>query len=197
MLSDYSKETEKTRRVGSRGSQSWAEKESLSDGKELIVMYVMWRTEGLMIWEDHTSGGKGILSYSAAPSYPTLCDPMDCSTPGFPVLHHLPEFTETHVHRVSDAIQPSHPLSSPSPPAFSLSQHQGLFQWVSSSHQVAKVGASASASVLPMNIQGWFPLGLTGLIPILPKGLSRIFSSTTGIQTDHTSEETGMAVLRG
>ena len=89
---------------------------------------------------------------------------MDCSTPGFPVLHHLPELVQTHVHWVSDAIQPSHPLSSPSP-AFNLSQHQDLFQWVSSSHQVAKVSeASASASVLPMSIQGWFPLGLTGLI---------------------------------
>ena len=63
---------------------------------------------------------------------------MDCSTPGFPVLHHLPEFGQTHVHRVGDAIQPSHPLSSPSPPAFNLSQHQGLFQSVGSSHQVAK-----------------------------------------------------------
>ena len=70
---------------------------------------------------------------------PTLCDPMDCSMPGFPVHHQLPELTQTHVHRVSDANQPSHPLSSPSPPAFNLSQHQGLFQWVSSSHQVAKV----------------------------------------------------------
>ena len=59
--------------------------------------------------------------------HPTLCDPMDCSTPGFPVLHHLPELALTHVHRVRDAIQPSHPLSSPSPPAFNLSQHQGLF----------------------------------------------------------------------
>ena len=68
-----------------------------------------------------------------------LCDPMDCSTPGLPVHHQLPEFTQTHVHWVSDAIQPSHPLSSPSPPALNLSQHQGLFQWVSSSHQVAKV----------------------------------------------------------
>ena len=66
-------------------------------------------------------------------------DPMDCSTPGLPVHHQLPEFTQTHVHWVSDAIQPSHPLSSPSPPAFNLSQHQGLFQWVSSSHQMAKV----------------------------------------------------------
>ena len=64
---------------------------------------------------------------------------MDRSTPGFPVLHHLPEFAQTHVHWVSDVIQPSHPLSPPSPPAFNLSQHQGLFQWVCSSHQMAKV----------------------------------------------------------
>ena len=70
---------------------------------------------------------------------PTLCDPMNRSTPGLPVHHQLPEFTQTHVHWVCDAIQPSHPLSSPSPPAPNPSQHQGLFQWVSSSHQVAKV----------------------------------------------------------
>ena len=70
---------------------------------------------------------------------PTLCNPMNCSTPGFPVHHKLPESTQTHVRWVSDAIQPSHPLSSPSPPALNLSQHQGLFKWVSSSHQVAKV----------------------------------------------------------
>ena len=68
-----------------------------------------------------------------------FCDPMDCSTPGLPVHHQLPEFTQTHVHQVVDAIQPSHPLSSHSPSAFNLFQHQGLFQWVSSSHQVAKV----------------------------------------------------------
>ena len=71
-------------------------------------------------------------------SCPTLCDPMDGSTPGLPVHHQPLEPTQTHVHRVGDAIQPSHPLSSPSPPALNLSQHQGLFQWVSSSHQVAK-----------------------------------------------------------
>ena len=64
---------------------------------------------------------------------------MDCSTPGFPVHHQFPELTQTHVHRVGDAIQPSHPLSFPSPPAFYLSLHQGLFQWVGSSHQVAKL----------------------------------------------------------
>ena len=76
---------------------------------------------------------------SVAQSCLTLCDPMNCSTPGFPVHHQLPELIQTHVHRVGDAIQPSHSLSSPSPPAFNLSQHQDLFQWVKSSHQVAKV----------------------------------------------------------
>ena len=76
---------------------------------------------------------------SVAQLYPTLCDPMDCSTPGLPVHHQLPEFTQTHVHWFSDVIQPSHPLSSPYPPTFNPSQHQGLFQWVSSSHQVAQV----------------------------------------------------------
>ena len=75
---------------------------------------------------------------SVAQSYPTLCNPMDCSTPGLPVHHQLLEFTQTHVHWVSDAIQPPHPLVFPSPPAFNLCQHQGLFQWVSSLHQVAK-----------------------------------------------------------
>ena len=70
---------------------------------------------------------------------PTLCDPINLSTPGLPVYHQLPESTQTHIHWVGDAIQPSHPPSSPSPPALHLSQHQGLFQWVSSSHQVAKV----------------------------------------------------------
>ena len=72
-------------------------------------------------------------------SHSLLCDPMDCSTSGFPVHHQLPELTQTHVHQISDAIQPSHSLSSPSPPTFNLSQHHGLFQWISSSHQVAKV----------------------------------------------------------
>ena len=76
---------------------------------------------------------------SVAQSCPTLCNPTDCSTPGLPVHHQLPEFTQTHVHWVRDAIQPSHPLSTPSPPTFNPSQQQGLFQWVSSSHQVAKV----------------------------------------------------------
>ena len=76
---------------------------------------------------------------SVAQSCPTLCNPMNCSLPGLPVHHQLPEFTQTHVHRVGDAIQPSHPLSSPSLPAPNPSQHQSLFQRVSSSHEVAKV----------------------------------------------------------
>ena len=76
---------------------------------------------------------------SIAQSCLTLCDPMNHSTPGLPVHHQLPEFTQTHVHRVGDAIQPSHPLSSPSPPAPNPSQHQSLFQWVNSLHEVVKV----------------------------------------------------------
>ena len=76
---------------------------------------------------------------SVAQSCPTLCNPMDHSTPGLPVHHQLPEFTPTHVHRVRDSVQPSHPLLSPSLPALNLSQHQGLFKWVSSSHHVTKV----------------------------------------------------------
>ena len=109
---------------------------------------------------------------SVTQSCPTLCDPMNRSTPGFPVHHQLPEFTQTHVHRVRDAIQPSHPLLSRSPPAPNPSQHQSLFQWVSSSHQMAK-------SVLSMNTQDWSPLGWTGWVSLQFKGLSRVFSNTT------------------
>ena len=112
-----------------------------------------------------------------AQSCPTLSDPMDCSTPGFPVHHQLPELTQTHVHQVSDAIQPFHPLLSPSPPSFDLSLNQGLFQLFSSGSQI--IGVSASASVLPVNTQDWSPLGWTGCISLLTKGLSRVFSDTT------------------
>ena len=115
---------------------------------------------------------------------------MDCSTPGLPVHHQLLEFSQTHVHWVGDAIQPSHSLSSPSPPAFNLSQHQGLFRWVSSSHQSTGVskyfggqstGVSASTSVLPMNIQDWFPLGLTDWISLQSKSLLQHHSSKVSI----------------
>ena len=93
-----------------------------------------------------------------------------------PVLHYHPGFAQTRVHWVGDAIQPYHPLSSPSPPAFNFFQHQGLFQWFGSLHQVAKV--LELPWVLPVNIQDWFPLGLTALIFLLSKGLSRGISST-------------------
>ena len=105
---------------------------------------------------------------------------MNHSMPGLHVHHQLPEFTQTHVHRVGDAIQPSHPLSSPSPPctqslpasgSFPMSQ---LFTWGGQS-----TGVSASASVLPMNIQDWSPLGWTGWISLQSKGLARVLSSTT------------------
>ena len=120
---------------------------------------------------------------SVAQLCPTLCYPMDCSTPGLPVHHQLPESTQTHqthVHWVGDAIQSSQPLPSSSPPAFSLSQHQGLFKWVSSLTSGGQsIGTSASASVLPMNTQDWSPLGWTGWISLQSKGLSRVFSNTT------------------
>ena len=116
---------------------------------------------------------------SAAQLCPTLCDPMNCSTPGLPVHHQLLEFTQTHVHRVSDAIQPSHPLSSPSPPAPNPSQHQSfpmsqLVTWGGQS-----TGVSALASVLPKNTQDWSPSEWTGWISPQSMGLSRVFSNTT------------------
>ena len=120
-----------------------------------------------------------ICQFSSVQSCPTLCNPMYYSTPGFPVLYHLLEFAQTHVHWVSDAIQPSHPVSSPIPPASNLSEHQSFLMTQLFTSGGQSIGASATASVLPMNIQGWFPLGLTVLISLQPKGLSRIFSNTT------------------
>ena len=97
-------------------------------------------TSGPLLRNPRISGFSKPAQYSSVTqSCPTLCNPMDCSMPGFPVHHQLPELTQTHVHWVGDAIQPSPPLSSPSPPTFNLSQHQYLFQWVSSLHQVTKV----------------------------------------------------------
>ena len=111
---------------------------------------------------------------------PTLCYPMNCSTPGLPVHHQLPEFTQTHVHRVGDAIQPSHPLLSPfsscpqSLPASESFPVSQLFAWGGQS-----TGVSALASFLPMNTQDWSPLEWTGWISLQSKGLSRVFSNTT------------------
>ena len=116
---------------------------------------------------------------SLAQSCPTLCNPMNRSTPGLAVHHQHPEFTKSHVHQGSDAIQPSHPLSSPSPPAPNPSQHWSfpmsqLFAWGGHS-----IGVSALASVLPMNTQDWSPLEWTGWISLQSVGLSRVFSNTT------------------
>ena len=116
---------------------------------------------------------------SVAQSCPTLCDAMNRSTPSLPVHHQLPEFTQTHVHWLSDAIQPSHPLSSPSPPAPNPSQHQSLFQWVNSCAWGGQsTGVSALASLLPKKSQGWSPSEWTGWISLQSKGLSRVFSNT-------------------
>ena len=117
---------------------------------------------------------------SITQSCPPLCDLMDNSMPGLPVYYQLPEFTQTHVHWVGDAIQPSHPLSSPSPPAFKFFPASGSFQMSQFfASGGPSIGVSASASVLPMNIQDWFPLGWTGWISLQSKGLSKVFSNTT------------------
>ena len=107
--------------------------------KSTCVVIPFYRMRTVPKYLSKVTGRGSCLQFSSiAQSCLTLCDPVDCSTPGLPVHHQLPEFTQTYVHWVGDAIQPSHPLSSPSP-AFNLSQHQGLFKWVSSSHQVVKV----------------------------------------------------------
>ena len=100
-----------------------------------------WGEISMLLLGKASRGAPGQVFFCClvAQSCPTLCNPMDCSTPGFPVLHHLPEIAQTHVHWDSDSIQPSHPLLPPSPLAFNFSQHQGLFQWISSLHQVARV----------------------------------------------------------
>ena len=118
----------------------------------------------------------GVQFSSVSQSSPTLCDSVDCSMPGFSVHHQLLELTQTHAYWVGDAMQPSHPLSSPSPSAFNLSRHQGLFKWVLHIRWPKYLSFSISSS---KNIQEWFPLGWTGWISLLSKGLSRVFSSTT------------------
>ena len=125
-------------------------------------------------------GSHSVQFSSVAQSCPTLCDPMNRSTPGLPVHHQLPESTQTHVHRVGDAIQPSHPLLSPSPPAPQPLPAWGSFpmsQLFTSGGQ--SIGVPASTSVLPMKTQDWSPLGWTGWISLQSKGLSRVFSNTT------------------
>ena len=108
-----------------------------------------------------------------------LCNPMDCSMPGFHVYHQLLEPAQTQVYQVSDAIKPSYPLSSPSPPTFNLSQHQGLSSESVLHIRWPKYLSFSLASALPVTIQDRFPLGLTGLISLQAKELSRVFSNTT------------------
>ena len=110
---------------------------------------------------------------SVTQSCPTLCDPMNHSMPGLPVHQQLPEFTQTHVHWVGNAVQPSHPLSSPSPPAPNSSQYQSIFQWVNSSHEVAKV---LEFQLQHQSFQ-WTPR--TGLLQDGLVGSPRVFSNTT------------------
>ena len=117
---------------------------------------------------------------SVTQSCPTLCDLMNRSTPGLPVHHQLPEFTQTHIHRVRDAIQPSHPLSSPSPPAPNPPSIRVFSNESTLRMRCPKsIGISASASVLPMNTQDLSPLGWTGWISLQSNGLSRVFSNNT------------------
>ena len=139
-------------------------------------LHDLWVPKGRTVANKGTSIHKS--AFSSVQSCPTLCNPMDCSTPGFPAHPQLLELSQTNVQQVSDTIQLSHSLPSPSP-AFNLSQHQSfpMSQFCASGHQ--SIGASSSASVFSMNIQDWFPLGLTGLISLQSKGYSRVFSNTT------------------
>ena len=120
----------------------------ISFHSEIHFIVIIWaaKRQSELLCSKQKGGGKAkgacqLNQFSSVQSlsHVRLCDIMNCSTPDLPVYHQLPEFTQTHVHRVGDAIQPSHPLSSPSPPAPNPSQHQSLFQWVNSSHMMARV----------------------------------------------------------
>ena len=131
--------------------------------------------------QNHTN----LLSYrsqsvsSVAQPWSIIYDPIDCIIWGFPVPQQLPVLNQTHVHWVSNTIQPSHPLLSLSPPAFNISQYQGFYRWVSSSSGGQSIGVSTSASVRPINDHDWFPVGWTDWISLLYKGHSGVFSNTT------------------
>ena len=144
-------------------------------GKKCFIFFPKWRSL------DPVSPRLELgCCYSVTQSCPTLRDPMGCSTTGLSVPHHLPKFAQVRVHCIGKAIRLSYPLMPSSLSALNLPQHQGVSRW---SHLFASddqnIGVSSSASVLPRSIQGWFPLRLTGLISLLSKGLSGVFSSTT------------------
>ena len=132
----------------------------------LFSVKIIWTFQLLFSWYSAQFS-------SVSQSCPTLCDPMNGSTPGLPVHHQLPEFIQTYAHRVSDAIQPSHPLS---PPLLLLPSGSFSVSWLFAS---GGQSIGASASVLPKNIQDWFPLGWTGWISLQSKGPSKVFSNTT------------------
>ena len=132
-----------------------------------------WRQRAVL------SGKPAFCCLSVAKSCLTLCNPTNCSMTDSSVLHYLPEFAQTHLHWVNDAIQPSHPLSASSLSVLSLSQHQSFpANWLFALGGQS-IGASVSVSVLPVNIQGWSPVGWTTLIFLQSNGLSRVFSNTT------------------
>ena len=135
-----------------------------------------------MVWKHRWTLNKALLPFcccSVVKSCPTLCNPIDCSKPASSVLYYLPEFAQTHVHCAGDATKSSYPLLPPSSPALGLSQLQSLPVSQLFTSGGWSIRASASGSVLPMNSQDWFPLGVTGLIFLQSKGLSSVFSSTT------------------
>ena len=133
-------------------------------GRQILCHWATWEAQGRVEFSSVTQ------------SYPTLCYPMDCSTTRLPCQS--PELAQAHVHQVDDTIQLSHPLSSPSPTPFNLSQHQGLFKWVSSSHQMAKVLKLQHQS-FQWIFRTDFLLGFTGFIFLQSKGISRVFSKAT------------------
>ena len=147
----------------------------------LILIFIVFISRSNISFFKSPSHFYNLQFSSVAQSCPTLCDPMNCSTPGLPVHHQLLEFTQTHIHWVGDAIQPSHPLLSPSPapnpPLPRASESFPVSQLFASSGQSTRV--SALASVLPKNTQDRSPLGWTGWISLQSKGLSRVFSNTT------------------
>ena len=167
-----------TRRPGVLQSMGTQRVGHLSDWTELNwIRHLRYIFSGSQFLKYSNPNTLEVFQFSSvAQLCPTLWDPMDCSTPGLPVHHQLPEFTQTHVYWVGDAIQPSHPLSSPSPPTFNLSQHQGLFKKVSSLHQVAKV---LEFQLSHHSFQWMFRTDfLLDWISLLSKGLSRVFSNT-------------------
>ena len=167
------------------------------------VGYFCWMTDPVFATGKERRLYQLIVAVVQSPSHVWIA-----AYPGLSVLHLLPEFTQVHVHWIGDAIKPSHPWLPSSPFAFNLSQHQGLFQWIVSSNQVAKVLELQlqHQSFQWVSIQGWFPLGLTGLICLLSKGLSRFLSSISlktsilkhsaffMVQLSHTHKTTGKTI---